>query len=376
MTEVVVTLKAPPLSAFGTNLEAARRSTYAKQLAAARARAERNVLEAIPQASIRWRYRLVANGFSVVLPESQVDRLAHVPGIAKTWSNVTYSSAATLGPQMIGADKLWGPARATAGNGMKIGIIDDGLDASHMYFDPSALGYPAGFPKGQTKYATPKVIVQRTFPPPSPDWRYADLPFDPDESFHATHVGGIAAGEFGTQAGPLVISGVAPNAYLGNYKALTVPTPDFGLDGNAAEISAAIEAAVADGMDVINLSLGEPEVEPERDIVVRAIEGAAKAGVVPVVAAGNDFSDFGYGSISSPGNCPVGDHRRCGDDLRRDRELLVRRADARLAAAEARRERTGRRRSRRRCRPPRAAPSGRSRARAWRARTSRAAWRS
>src|SRR5581483_12385096 len=57
-------------------------------------------------------------------------------------------------------------------------------------------------------------------------------------------------------------------------------------------------------MNVINLSLGEPEVEPSRDIVVQAIDGAAAAGVVPVVAAGNDFTDFGYGSVSSPGNAP------------------------------------------------------------------------
>ena len=41
-----------------------------------------------------------------------------------------------------------------------------------------------------------------------------------------------------------MISGVAPNAYIGNYKALTIPTPGFGLDGNSAEIAAAIEAAV------------------------------------------------------------------------------------------------------------------------------------
>jgi hypothetical protein len=77
-----------------------------------------------------------------------------------------------------------------------------------------------------------------------------------------------------------------------------------GLDGNSAEIAAAIEAAVADGMDVINLSLGEPEVEPSRDLVVRALEGAAAAGVVPVIAAGNDFDEFRYGSVSSPANAP------------------------------------------------------------------------
>ena len=64
---------------------------------------------------------------------------------------------------------------------------------------------------------------------------------------------------------------------------------------------AAIEAAVADGMDVINLSIGEPEVEPSRDLVALALDAAAAAGVVPVVAAGNDFDEFGRGSLSSPG---------------------------------------------------------------------------
>ena len=54
-------------------------------------------------------------------------------------------------------------------------------------------------------------------------------------------------------------------------------------------------------MDVINLSLGEPEVEPSRDIVARALDAAAAAGVVPVVAAGNDFEEFGGGSLISPG---------------------------------------------------------------------------
>ncbi len=62
---------------------------------------------------------------------------------------------------------------------------------------------------------------------------------------------------------------------------------------------------MADGMDVINLSLGEPEIEPSRDIVVKAIDGAARAGVVPAIAAGNDFDGFGRGSVGSPGSAPL-----------------------------------------------------------------------
>jgi subtilisin family serine protease len=303
--ELVVTLKAPALSSFGRSLQSASHAAYLRQIDAAQNTLARRVIAAVPGAQIRWRYRLVANGFAVVVPSGAAGELAKIPGVAAVWPNVRYHASASLGgPEQIGADKLWGPTFATAGNGMKIAIIDDGLDATNPYFNPSGFQYPTGFPKGQTKYATPKVIVQRTFAPPSPTWKYANTPFDPTESFHATHVAGIAAGDHGTAAGGTLISGVAPNAYLGNYKALTIPTPSFGLDGNSAELAAAVEAAVADGMNVINMSLGEPEVNPSRDLLVTALEGAAAAGVVPVIAAGNDFSDFGYGSVSSPGSAP------------------------------------------------------------------------
>jgi hypothetical protein len=208
---------------------------------------------------------------------------------------------------VIGADKLWGSTLASAGEGMKIGVIDDGIDARHVFFDPSSFSYPPGFPKGLTSKTTPKVIVQRVFAPGAPSYPLAKAPFDPSQngSFHATHVAGIAAGDHNTQDAALFLSGVAPDAYLGNYKALTIPTPGFGLDGNSAEIAAAIEAAVRDGMNVINLSLGEPEISPQRDFVVQAIDAAASAGVVPVIAADNQFDQYGYGSISSPANAPA-----------------------------------------------------------------------
>jgi subtilisin family serine protease len=303
-TEVVVTLKAPPLSAFGRSLASAAHAGYGVQMVAAQNVLARQIVATVPGARTRWHYTHVANGIAVVLPRAEVPQLATLTGVAEVWPNVTYHALRdTTGVQQIGADKLWGPNLETAGNGMKIGIIDDGLEADNAYFNPAGYTYPPGFPKGQTRYATPKVIVQRTFAPPLPAYKYANTPFDPSQSFHATHVAGIAAGVITDVKGQR-ISGVAPKAYLGNYKALTIPTPEFGLDGNSAEIAAAIDVAVSDGMNVINLSLGEPEVEPSRDIVVRAIDGAAAAGVVPVVAAGNDFSDFGYGSVSSPGNAP------------------------------------------------------------------------
>ena len=118
MSQVVVTLKAPPLGALGANVAPARRRAYAHRLDAAQAKAERTVLAAIPEATIRWRYRLVANGFAVVVPAAKAHLLEHLPGIAKTWPDAVYASAAVRvahgatinqGPEVIGADKLWGP---------------------------------------------------------------------------------------------------------------------------------------------------------------------------------------------------------------------------------------------------------------------------
>ena len=333
LVEVVVTLPRPSLAvavAHNRTLAATalRRHalavrtpaavSYLRTLAASQRTLAARLAVAIPAAGIRWHYGVALDGVSVVLPASDLARLRELPG-ATVWPTVTYhtlrdvprsSSAATAnpGPALIGATALWGQSLATAGQGVKIGLVDDGIDQAHPYFDPSGLSYPAGFPKGNTAYTTPKVIVARAFPSPSTHWKFAARPFDPDFSFHATHVAGIAAGDFDTptQAGGLApISGVAPKAYLGNYKALTVPTADFGLDGNSPEIAKAIDQAVADGMNVINLSIGEPEVQPNRDIVVKALDNAAAAGVVPVVAAGNDYDTGGLGTIDSPGNAPA-----------------------------------------------------------------------
>ena len=317
-TEVIVTLDAPSLIAQGRSLTSARSIVYGRALAVAQARAQKNLLAAIPSAQIVYRYRIVADGFAIVVPTRDVPRLTKIPGIVKVWPNLTYhdlsvtrttvtrGQALTQGPHVIGADKLWGNGLTTAGEGMKIGVIDDGVDAKHAYFDPTGYTYPAGYPKGIKAAATPKVIVQRTFAPASPVYRFAKSPFDPSEngSFHATHVAGIAAGDHNTQDGALFLSGIAPDALIGNYKALSIPTPGFGLDGNSAQIAAAIEAAVSDHMNVINLSLGEPEISPSRDIVVHAIDAAAAAGVVPVIAGDNQFDQYGYGSISSPANSP------------------------------------------------------------------------
>jgi subtilisin family serine protease len=334
LVEVVVTLPQPPLAraiARDRQLAAAARGSHAvdirapasvsylRTLASAQRSFERRLAVAVPGARVRWHYGVALNGVSVLVPRSQLARLRELPG-ATVWPTVTYRAlgratplpaaapTANRTPQLIGATSLWGADLSTAGQGMKIAILDDGIDQTHPFFSPQGFSYPPGFPKGNTAYTTPKVIVARAFPSPSTSWKYAARPFDPVYSEHATHVAGIAAGDHDTLAsgpgGDVLVSGVAPQAYLGNYKVLSVPTANYGLDGNAPEIAKAIDQAVADGMNVINLSLGEVGIAPTRDIVVQALDNAAAAGVIPVVAAGNEGDSSGHGSVDSPATAP------------------------------------------------------------------------
>jgi minor extracellular serine protease Vpr len=281
---------------------------------------------AAPGLRVRGRLTTVIDGLEVTVPRGELARLSAVPGVARVWPAVTYRSQATQltgtvagsqepqtdrVPTVVGAPALWSGldgGAAAAGDGIRIGVIDDGIDLTRPSFSGAGYHYPPGFPKGLVKSTNGKIIVARAFAPPGAPGRMRTA-FDPDGSEHGTHVAGIAAGLSGitgTSLGVTIsgLSGVAPHAYIGSYRVLTTPTPSFGLDGNGPEIARAIDKAVADGMDVLNLSLGEPEVEASNDLVARAIHGAAKAGVVTVVAAGNSGDDLGGGSVSSPGSAP------------------------------------------------------------------------
>ena len=304
-TRVNRTLSAATVRHRHLDVRAPASVSYLRTLATAQRTLASRIVRTIPGSTVRWHYGVVLDGIAVVVPRAEASRLASVPGVAEVYPSVTYHSLLDRSPQLIGAPAMWGPDLATAGQGMKIGIVDEGIDQSHPFFNPAGYTMPAGYPKGNTAYTTAKVIVARAFPPANTTWKYAGLPFDPVLSEHATHVAGIAAGNNGTaESRTVTVSGIAPKAYLGNYKALTVPTPGDGLDGNSPEIAAAIEAGVKDGMNVLNFSIGEPEMTPKRDVVVDAIQAATAAGVVCVTAAGNDFSDLGNGTVGSPATAP------------------------------------------------------------------------
>ncbi len=317
---VIVDLHAPPLAARdGRRLSALRTSrrldvhtrssrSYLRVLARGQARAAAAIRRAIPQARVGRRFSILLDALTVSLPVSKLPALVASPSVAKVYPSLQYTLALDRSPSVIGADALRRTSGAD-GTGIKIAIVDDGIDQSNPFFAPAGFSYPAGFPRGGTRWTTPKVIVAKVFPGPNAG-RPGRLAVDPDSSFHGTHVAGIAAGVSGTTAPagadhPTVtgLSGVAPRAWLGNYRVFTVPTP-IGHVANTPEIVAAFEAAVRDGMDVVNFSGGGPQIDPANDALVEAVHELAAAGVVPVISAGNDRDDFGNGSAGSPGTAP------------------------------------------------------------------------
>ena len=319
---VIAELRLPPLAArYGRILagEGTRRHKlnvhsrssllYVARLDAAQELAARELRAAIPQARIQERFQVVLDALTVDLPNRSLPKLLRLREFTHVYPSLQYTLADDTSPSVIGQPTVE-QQLGLDGRGMKIAIVDDGIDQTNTFFDPAGYSYPPGFPKGNTKYTTPKVIVARSFPGPG-SGAAGRLPLDPKTSFHGTHVAGIAAGDADTTAPaspehPSVsgLTGIAPKAWLGNYRVFTVPTP-FGENvADTPEIIAAFEAAVRDGMDVINFSGGGPQTDPANDALIPAVENVAAAGVVPVIAAGNDRDQYGDGSVGSPGTAP------------------------------------------------------------------------
>ena len=320
LTRVIVRLSAPPLAAWSADrtlssasrahrldVHSASAKAYLAKLARLQTAAAAQVRTAIPQAQIQERYSILLDGFAVELPGRSLPKLLRVRAVDKLYPSLSYFTTMDRGPSVIHATDLEA-ATGEKGEGVKIGVVDTGVDSTSPFLNPAGFSYPAGFPKGDTKLTTPKVIVAKSFPGPVRDTS-SNKAFDKTEP-HGTHVSGIAAGDEGTNApaGPdhpatADLSGVAPKAWIGNYRVFTEPTP-LGHEANTPEIVQAFEAAVKDGMNVINFSGGGPQTEPANDAMYETIHNTALAGVVPVIAAGNDREDYGLGTAGSPGSAP------------------------------------------------------------------------
>ncbi len=317
---MIVRLAAPPLAAFGAerslggattgarlDVRSAGSRSYLAHLAKLQAQAVAQVRAAIPKAQIQEHYAIVLDGFAVELPATSLGKLLDLPAVNRVYPSLTYTRTMDRGPSVIHATDLQA-ATSDKGQGIKIGVVDTGVDSSNPFLSPAGFAYPPGFPKGDKRDTTAKVIVARVFPGPVRD-KLSNQAFDPTEP-HGTHVSGIAAGDEGTTApaGPdhpttANLSGVAPRAWIGNYRVFTIPTP-FGHEADTPEIVSAFESAVADGMNVINFSGGGPETDPANDAMNETVHNTALAGVVPVIASGNDRDDYGLGSTGSPGTAP------------------------------------------------------------------------
>ncbi|KAF9418400.1 hypothetical protein BGZ94_009710, partial [Podila epigama] len=176
----------------------------------------------------------------------------------------TTNALVTSALNMTGATRVQEEMGLT-GKGVKVGIIDTGVDYTHP-----ALG--GCFGPGC------KVAVGWDFVGDAFSGKNTPVPSDNpmDCTGHGTHVAGIVGAKND------LVQGVAPQVTLGAYRVM-------GCNGSSTNdvILAALERAVADKMDVINLSIGEPNGWPGNPIA-RALDAALSFGVMIAVAQGNE----------------------------------------------------------------------------------------
>lgn len=150
------------------------------------------------------------------------------------------------GVRQIGAPKLW---KSTKGEGIRIGVIDTGTDASHPDLRGRIVG---GF------------NVLQPFAPPV------------DDNGHGTHIAGTIAACGGSDG----MTGVAPSASLYAVKS-------FDRHGSAylSDIVKGIEWCVGHKMDIINMSFGMTDTSPT---LLEAVKQAVRAGIIVCASSGND----------------------------------------------------------------------------------------
>ncbi len=285
------------------NLNSPAAQAYSSYLSSQREFAKAWLSNNAPEVQVIVEYSVVLNGLAVKLNGQALSHLLNAPGAAWIQNDYLYSPEMNRSPTLINAPAAWTAVggQGNAGAGMKIGIIDTGINQTHPFLTDNSLSPPAGFPKCDAKdssvgipdtsclFVSNKVIVAKVFQ------TLTDFDARSVQS-HGSHVSGIAAGVANTCA-PFVgctLSGIAPKAFLGNYNVF----PDHVLSASSHDIAKAVEEAVKDGMDVLNLSLGGG-TPPPTDVLVKAVNSAVDAGLVVAVAAGN--SGPGSGTIDSPG---------------------------------------------------------------------------
>lgn len=277
--------------------------------------------------------QLLLNAVFVQTTPDRADELRSLPGVTSVIPMRRFALNLNAAVNLVNAPAAWNALGGipNAGAGVKIAILDTGIDQNHPAFKNATLATPSGYPicaGSDCNFTNKKVIVARSYvsylaagtqPNPAADSRPDDYSVR-DRVGHGTAVASVAAGQTNTGPGA-TITGMAPQAWLGNYKIFGSPgVNDFAsTDG----IIAALEDAVKDGMNIAVLSLGASAFSGPLDTGAAcgnaaadpcdpeavAIENATKLGLLVVAAAGNEADTAVYDSpaantIDSPGHAP------------------------------------------------------------------------
>lgn len=295
--EYLIELESPPMADRVASLAArgVRRGAIANEQRTMRARLSSmgaEVFDSMETAgnllAVRWR-------------SDDEDALRRIPGVRKVYPAYYVYPLLDQARQLHGLPEAWAQVGGieNAGKGVKIAIIDTGIDTTHPALRDETLEIPEGYPKFRREadqaVTTRKVIVARS---------YDDLHGEPgstsarDLEGHGTAVAMAAAG-VEMDAGFAKVSGAAPKAFLGAYRVFS-----YGAAGaSTTVIIRAINDAIEDGMDVINLSLGSTALSSTVDELYSGVaRRAMENGVVIVAATGNEGPNLG--TVSSPAHLP------------------------------------------------------------------------
>lgn len=235
---------------------------------------------------VEQQYSYVFNGFAVNLPASDIPELAKVPGVKYIFANNHYYSIPEVEQVnelpdgkydvnplgQIGVPEMW--AAGLTGKGLKVGVIDTGVDYNHPDLKDAFKG-------GYDSYDNDKDPYEEAPISPEDDRLHEGY----EGSAHGTHVSGTIAGRAANPTSDVQVRGIAYEADLYVYRVL-------GRNGgSSAQVIDGIEKAVRDHMDVINLSLGS-DLEKNSDSADSiAVNNAMLAGTITVVANGNAARD-------------------------------------------------------------------------------------
>lgn len=304
----LVQLKGDPLSTSAktrptrgkkVDFSSATTKAYRAQLSALRNDFKQWLASTAPKAQVTGGWDISLNAVTVKLNGTSLTVLRQAPQVARAEYSGLYYKTAHEDPDLALVDALAGwtavGGAANAGKGVKVAIIDSGIDVDHPCFDDA--GYPAQTQLGDKRFTNDKVIAARVFYNKAANQGLTAEAVDS----HGTHVAGTVACNLHTPASvsgvdiPYDPSGVAPAALLGNYNVF----PGTLESARSEDILNALDAAYADGFDVANMSLGGG-ANGVQDLLTIAVDNLDRANMVVAVSSGNEGP--GHYTVGSPGS--------------------------------------------------------------------------